>query len=170
MEQTSPFEMISLALEYILFAAFLVVLVQTLHIRDRFAETRTEQVSKIREIRQYREFNHYDKGECIGDACVNHLYGDEVIELIRKYYDNTDFEIYIDKTSNAGEEFIVNAMIASINQEIYSLESLQKLLSSRSEFHPYLVYDGVTPSIYTTYQNSSLGTVTGIALFLKKEH
>lgn len=170
MEQSSTFEMISLGIEYILFAAFLIIFIQTMSIRDRFAETRAEQIDKIRGIRQYREFSYYDKGECFGEECKNHLYGDEVIELIRKYYDESDFEIYINKINKDGGEFVVNESTVALNPLEYSLETLQKQIVSTSEYHPYLIYDGITPSEHTTYQNSSLGTVTGIALFWKKNN
>ena len=170
MEQSSTFEMIALGIEYILFAAFLVIFIQTISIRDRFAESRAEQIDKMRGIRQYREFSYYDKGECSGEECNQHLYGDEVIELIRKYYDDSEFEIYIDKLNKDGEEFVVNATIVVLNPQDYTLESLQKRISSTSEYHPYLIYDGITPSKDTTYQESSLGTVTGLSLFWKRDN
>lgn len=170
MEQSSTFEMVALGIEYILFAAFLVILIQTISIRDRYAESRADQIDKMRGIRQYREFSYYDKGICSGEECKQHIFGDEVIELIRKYYDDSEFDIYIDKFNTEGVEFIVNATIVSINPQDYTLESLQKRISSRSEFHPYLIYDGITPSENTSYQNSSLGTVTGISLFWIKDN
>lgn len=170
MDQSSSFDMIMLGMEYILFAAFLLILGHFISLRNDFAETRTEQSASINAIKQYREFNQYDKGECTGVDCKSHLYGDEVIELIRKYFNDPDFEIYIDKTSENGYEFIINATLASANPNTYTLDSLQQLIDSRTEFHPYLVYDGITPSQYTTYSESSLGDVTGIALFWKKNN
>lgn len=170
MEQSSTYDMIMLGLEYMLFAIFLISLTNFISLRDNFAETRSEQTASINAIRQYREFNQYDKGECTGVDCKSHLYGDEVIELIRKYFNEPDFEIYIDKVDINGSEFVINATLATANPSAYTLDSLQKLIDSRTEYHPYLVYDGITPSQYTTYSESSLGEVTGIALFWKKDN
>lgn len=170
MEQSSTYDMIMLGVEYMLLAAFLVILVHFSSLRDDFAITRSEQTASVNAIRQYREFNQYDKGDCTGGDCKSHLYGDEVIELIRKYFNDPDFEIYIDKTSENGTELIINATLSSANPNAYTLETLQKVIDSKTEFHPYLVYDGITPSQYTTYSESSLGEVTGIALFWKKNN
>lgn len=170
MEQSSTYDMIMLGVEYILFATFLIAMVSFVSLRDDFAETRSEQAASINAIRQYREFNQYDKGECTGADCKSHLYGDEVIELIRKYFSDPAFEIYIDKTDINGSEFIINATLATENPNAYTLDSLQELIDSYTEYHPYLVYDGITPSQYTTYSDSSLGEVTGIALFWKKDN
>ncbi|ROR31738.1 hypothetical protein EDD66_101356 [Mobilisporobacter senegalensis] len=164
MDQRSPIEMIYLAIEYILIGAFLVMVTYALSIRNSYAETRNAQITSENNIRQYREFYAYNMGECSGSTCVNHIYGDEVIELIRKYYDDPDFEIYINKTDEHGSSLLVNITSVASNPDIYSLSNLQNLIDSKAEFHPYLVYNGISPSSITSFQNGSLGNVTGISL------
>lgn len=164
MDQRSPIEMIYLAIEYILIGAFLVMVTYAMSIRNSYAETRNAQVTSQSNIRQYREFYAYNKGECTGSDCVNHIYGDEVIELIRKYYDDSDFEIFINKTSEHGTFLIVNISATTANPDVYSLSNLQNIIDSKAEFHPYLVYNGISPSSVTSFQNGSLGNVTGISL------
>ncbi len=170
MDDRSHIEMIYLAVEYILIGAFLVMVTYAMSLRNDFAQSRNEQIANEIKINQYRKFNSYDLGECTGEACLNHIYGDEVIELIRRYYDNSDFEIYIDKTSQTGSSLRVNRSSVLKNPDTYKLSNLQKLIDSKSEFHPYLVYNGVDPSTITSYYQGSLGSVTGMVLKWKKDN
>ena len=164
MNERSAIDMLQLAVEYVLIGALLVIAGYALSLRNDFAETKNNQIESIRAIRQYREFNAYNKGTCTGAACTNHIYGDEVIELIRRYYDDQDFEIYIDHTGATEGALLVNAasVIADPNQ--YTLEELQLRISSRSEFHPFLVYNGISTPAVSSYQNGSVGNITGISI------
>lgn len=162
MNEKSAMEMLQLAVEYILIGALLVIASYALSLRNDFANSKNQQIENIRAIRQYREFNAYNLGECKGLSCANHIYGDEVIELIRRYYDDSEFEIYIDNTGLTGDPLIVNSTYVTLHPEEYTLESLQKKISSKSEFHTFLVYNGVSPQSISTYQNGSIGNVTGI--------
>jgi hypothetical protein len=164
MNERSAMDMLQLAVEYILVGALLVIAGYTLSLRNDFAETKNGQTESINAIRQYREFNDYNKGECTGMTCTNHIYGDEVIELIRRYYDDSEFEIYIDRTGATDEALLVNASSVAAQSEDYSLVELQLRISSRSEFHPFLVYNGVSPQSISSYQNGSIGNVTGISI------
>ncbi len=170
MDQNSPIELIQLAVEYILIGAFLVMVTYAMSIRDDLADTRNQQIASEKNVQQYREFNSYNLGECTGAGCTNHIYGDEVIELIRRYYDDSEFEIYVNKTSGTGTSLTVNITNTTLYPEVYTLANLQKLFNSKSEFHPYLVYNGVSPSSITSYQSGELGTVTGIVLYWIKDN
>jgi hypothetical protein len=164
MNERSAMDMLQLAVEYVLIGALLVIAGYALSLRNDFAETKNNQIESIRGIRQYREFNTYNKGECTGATCTNHIYGDELIELIRRYYDDPDFEIYIDRTGATDDELLVNATSVIANPAEYTLENLQLRISSRSEFHPFLVYNGISPQSVSSYQNGSVGNVSGISI------
>lgn len=164
MNERSAIDMLQLAVEYVLIGALLVIAGYALSLRNDFAESKNNQFESIKAIRQYREFNAYNKGECTGTTCTNHIYGDEVIELIRRYYDDPDFEIYIDRTGATGAALLVNEASVAARPADYTLANLQLRISSRSEFHSFLVYNGIRPKSVFSYQNGSIGYVTGISI------
>lgn len=170
MDENSTFDMIYLAIEYLMIGVFLVIVTTALSLRNDFAETRNAQILNTQKIKQYREFNLYNLGECTGTECTNHIYGDQVIELIRRYYDHPDFEIYVDRTSESGDSLVVNRENIALNPELYSLANLQTLFKSKSEFHPYLVYNGIDPSSISSYQDGVYGSITGIALYWQTDN
>ena len=153
-----------MALEWFMIGAFLIFVVFGFSMRSSFAETRNRQIEASDSLRQYLKFAKYNRGPCTGgEDCIGDIYGDELIAVIREYYTDPEFEIYIDRTSGNGEQMYVNALMAETNPSDYTVEHLQDIIPSLSRFHPYLVYNGVNPDLISTEQHGEIGNVTGIA-------
>ena len=132
-------------------------------LKNKYANIINSKTLVNQQMANFREFNKYDMGSYNASAS-NHIYGDELIELIRKYY-NTDFTIYIDKTSSSGGSLKCNHSEYIKDKTLYSYESLQRRISPKAEFHTYLCYNGADPEKITSYQSSDgYKEVTGIAV------
>lgn len=145
-------------------AALLVFVGFGISLRNDFAEVRNSKAEAADSLRQYLKFTKYDRGECTGDStCNGDLYGDEVIAVIREYYNDPDFEIYVDKASATGSAITVNSVTVNEHPEDFTVEHLQDVIPSMSRFHPYLVYNGVYAETVSSEQVGRLGNVTGIS-------
>lgn len=161
-------DMISIGMEYLMVAVFLVFVVHFIGIKNDFANVKNYRISTQRNIKEYREFGKYETGySSIGtaDYLSECLYADDVIEAIRNYSDGS-IEIYVNRPNASATPIHLTRENARLYPERYSLERLSSTTSgidSSARFHPYLIYNGsdVRNSIF--YNNYSSGTVTGIA-------
>jgi hypothetical protein len=162
MDNENVQDIFGIAIQFILIGLFLTFCIFALHIRTSFAVTRNEQIDNTRKIREAREFNKFKQRECTGPGCEGHVYGDDIIELLREHAAG-DLEIYINKVSETGISLLLNSDTAVREANLFTSYSLNTLLNAQSEFHPFLIYDGgdITNSIY--YNNNSTGQITGVA-------
>ena len=157
-------ELIFQGFEYFMIAALLLFIGYGFSLRSDFAETYNRRVEASNSIRQYLKFAKYDQGNCTGDdTCTGDVYGDELIAVIREYYKNPEFEIYVNKTNENGQPLKVNQVCVDEHPENYTVEHLQDLIGSLSRFHPYLVYNGVYAESVSQEQHGEPGEVTGIS-------
>jgi hypothetical protein len=166
-------EMITIGIEFLTVAIFLVFVVNFVGIKKDFAEVKNNKIVTAHNVRQYREFGKYETGfskEEDVDYKSECLYADDVVEAIRNYRDGS-IEIYVDKPNNSGVPIHLTRSDAEENPSNYSMEVLMsttKGIDFNALFHPYLIYNGsdVMNSLY--YNNNSSGTVTGIAFIRYK--
>ncbi|BCJ93090.1 hypothetical protein acsn021_06590 [Anaerocolumna cellulosilytica] len=162
MDNENVQDIFGIAIQFILIGLFLTFCIFAFHIRSSFAVTRNEQIDSTRKIREARQFSKFKQNECTGHLCDGHVYGDDIIELLREHAAG-DLEIYINKVSETGISLRLNSETSVREANLFTTSSLNTLLNTQSEFHPYLIYDGgdVTNSIY--YNKNSTGQVTGVA-------
>ena len=138
-------------------------------VRREYANAVENKYRSERLLKEYREFNKYDMGDH-NSSCDRHIYGDQLIELIRNYYD-TDLTIYVDKVSSTGSSLTSNFDEYMANKDKYSYANLQKLIPPRAEYHTYLVYDSADPATVTGYTSPITDNlVTGIRVQFIKEN
>lgn len=168
-------EMITIGLEFLTVAIFLVFVVNFVGIKKDFADIKNDKAATAHKVRQYREFGKYetgfsDKEKDPANYKSECLYADDVIEAIRNYRDGS-IEIYVDKPNSSGTKFHLTKKDAVENPSNYSMESLMsasKGIDLKGLFHPYLIYNGDNVEDPTFRNNFSSGTVTGIA-FIRYE-
>lgn len=163
-------EMITIGIEFLTVAVFLVFVVNFYGIKRDFADIKNEKIVTSHNIRQYREFGKYETG--FTDINVDSagyksecLYADDVIEAIRKYSDGS-IEIYVDKPNSTGAYLYLSREDAERNPSHYSMEvltSTSRGIDMKALFHPYLIYNGSDVKDPSFRNNHSSGTVTGIA-------
>lgn len=165
-------EMITIGMEFLMVAIFLVFVVNFVGIKSSFAEVKNNKTVTSHNIKQYREFGKYETGfsDITKDADYKSecLYADDVIEAIRNYRDGS-IEIYVDKPNSSGIPIHLTKEDAEQNPSNYSMSvliSAEKGVDANALFHPYLIYNGNSVRDSSYYNNFSSGTVTGIA-FIK---
>ncbi|SHK69645.1 hypothetical protein SAMN02745136_03129 [Anaerocolumna jejuensis DSM 15929] len=162
-------EMITIGVEFLTVAIFLVFVVNFVGIKKDFAEVKNNKTATAHQVRQYREFGKYETGFSPKTEAANYksecLYADDVLEAIRNYRDGS-IEIYVDKPNSTGVPIHLTTGDAEQNPSNYSLEvltSTAKGVDLSALFHPYLIYNGSDVTDPSYYNNYSSGTVTGIA-------
>lgn len=162
-------EMITIGIEFLTVAIFLVFVVNFIGIKKDFADVKNVKIVTAHNIRQYREFGKYETGFTPNKEDTNYksecLYADDVVEAIRKYRDGS-IEIYVDKPNNSGIPVHLTRKDAEQNPSHYSMEELMstaKGIDLKALFHPYLIYNGSDVKDTSFYNNNSSGTVTGVA-------
>lgn len=162
-------EMITIGIEFLTVAIFLVFVVNFVGIKNDFAEVKNNKIVTAHNIRQYREFGKYETGFTPETDDANYknecLYADDVVEAIRNYR-NGSIEIYVDKPNSSGVPVHLTKSDAEQNPSNYSMEVLMstaKGIDYNALFHPYLIYNGDDVTDPTFHNNYSSGTVTGIA-------
>lgn len=162
-------EMITIGVEFLTIAIFLVFVVNFVGIKGDFAEVKNNKIITAHYVKQYREFGKYEAGFSpeSDDAAYKSecLYADDVVEAIRNYRDGS-IEIYVDRPNASGVPIHLTRADAEQNPSNYSLEALMSAargVELGTLFHPYLIYNGndVTNTVF--YNNNSSGSVTGIA-------
>lgn len=161
MDNESIQDIFAVAIQFILLGLFLIFCIFTFHIRTSFAATRNTQIDSTRKIREAREFSKFKQSDCTGIGCLGHVYGDDIIELLREHTAG-DLDIYINKVSEYGVSLWLNTNTAITEATIFTTNSLNSLLSTQSEFHPYLIYDGGDVTKPDYYNKNSTGQVTGV--------
>lgn len=166
-------EMVTIGVEFLTVAIFLVFVVNFVGIKNDFAEVKNNKIVTSQNVKQYREFGKYETGfSKISDADYKSecLYADDVIEAIRDFRDGS-IEIYVNKPNSTGVPIHLTKSDAEKNPSNYTMESLMsttKGIDLKALFHPYLIYNGSDVTDTTFYNNFSSGTVTGIA-FIRYE-
>jgi hypothetical protein len=162
-------EMITIGLEFLTVAIFLVFVVNFVGIKKEFADVKNEKTVTALKVRQYREFGKYETGFSEEKDTANYkrecLYADDVIEAIRNYRDGS-IEIYVDKPNSSGTPIRLTKKDAEQNPSNYSMEALMSAsrgVDLKALFHPYLIYNGSNVEDPSFRNNNSSGTVTGIA-------
>ena len=144
-------------------ASIMTIFLFGVQLKNKYASILNNKTLVNQQMANFREFNKYDMGDYNASA-KNHIYGDELIELIRAYY-NTSFTIYIDRTSDSSSSLTCNHSEYIKDKDKFSYESLQRLISPKAEFHTYLCYNGTPPEEVNSYQSSDgYKEVTGIAV------
>ncbi len=162
-------EMITIGVEFLTVAVFLVFVVNFIGIKNDFAEVKNNKIVTAHNVRQYREFGKYETGFSLeaDDASYKEecLYPDDVVEAIRNYRDGS-IEIYVDIPNSSGNPIHLTKNDAELNPSNYSMEVLTSTargIDQNALFHPYLIYNGNDVDNPDFYNNHSSGTVTGIA-------
>lgn len=162
-------EMITIGVEFLTIAIFLVFVVNFIGIKNDFAEVKNDKIVTAHNVRQYREYGKYETGFSLASDDVSYkeecLYPDDVVEAIRNYRDGR-IEVYIDIPNSSGKPIHLTKEDADLNPANYSMEALMstaKGIDQNALFHPYLIYNGNDVSNSGFYNNHSSGTVTGIA-------
>ena len=162
-------EMITIGIEFLTVAIFLVFVVNFVGIKKDFANVKNDKIVTAHNVKQYREFGKYETGfSDIGndvDYKNECLYADDVIEAIRNYRDGS-IEIYVDKPNTSGKPIHLTRQDAEENPDHYTMETLMSTVNgidNKALFHPYLIYNGNNVMDTSFYNNHSTGTVTGIA-------
>ncbi len=161
-------EMITIGVEFLTIAIFLVFVVNFVGIKSDFANVKNNKIITAHYVRQYREFGKYETGfSKISDAGYKSecLYADDVVEAIRNYRDGS-IEIYVDIPNASGVPIHLTRKDAELNPSNYSMEALMsaaKGVDLNALFHPYLIYNGDDVTDVTFYNNNFSGSVTGIA-------
>jgi hypothetical protein len=163
-------EMITIGIEFLSIAIFLVFVVNFVRIKNDFAEVKNIKIQTAHQVKQYREFGKYETG--FSDPNIDTLnykseclYADDVVEAIRNYKDGS-IEIYVDKPNNSGIPIHSTKSDIEQNPGNYSMEvltSIDKGIDTKVLFHPYLIYNGCNVKDPLYHNNNSSGTVTGIA-------
>lgn len=154
MEETKETVYISISL--IMLAALLSFASLFITYRDQLASTRNSQLISTMQLDQYRAFNKYDD---------NIIYGDEVVELVRMYYD-TGLEIYINSIDGASGPIVINEETVKHNPNIVTLNYLRTNFKSTKSFRAQVAYDSIDTStvIGSPMNKLSSSEVTGVAL------
>lgn len=162
-------EMITIGVEFLTVAIFLVFVVNFVGIKNDFAEVKNNKIVTAHNIRQYREFGKYETGfskiEEDADYKSECLYADDVVEAIRNYRDGS-IEVYVDIPNSSGKSIHLTRENAEQNPSNYTMDALMSAdrgVDLNALFHPYLIYNGNDVKDYRFYNNNSSGTVTGIA-------
>lgn len=160
---------LSLGVELVLLGAVVITIAGLVVARNRLSDAVNRRSNTDISTANYRQFNKYDMGEHSSD-CKNHIYGDELMELIRNYYD-TDITIYVDKLSSSGSSLTCNRAEWLRDKDKFSYKELQKVISPNTEYHTYLVYDDNNASEVDYYTPPRAGSVvTGVAVYFVAEH
>jgi hypothetical protein len=161
-------EMITIGVEFLTVAIFLVFVVNFVGIKNDFAEVKNNKIVTAHNVRQYREFGKYETGYSnIDEANYKSecLYADDVVEAIRNYRDGS-IEVYVDIPNSSGKAIHLTRDNAEQNPSNYTMDALMSAdrgVDLNALFHPYLIYNGNDVKDYRFYNNNSSGTVTGIA-------
>lgn len=167
-------EMITIGIEFLTVAIFLVFVVNFVGIKKDFAEVKNNKIATAHQIMQYREFGKYETGFSKETDPASYLseclYADDVVEAIRNYRDGS-IEIYVDKPNSTGVPIYLTRKDAEQNPSYYSMEVLTSTtrgIDLGALFHPFLIYNGGNVKDFSLYNNNSSGTVTGIAFIRYK--
>lgn len=154
-------EVYVLAVNCIITALVLAIVAIGLNTRNSFASARNNQTAKEAAYSEYVKYGVYKEKDLIGD---------EVITLIREYYDQDGMTIYVDRDSD-GNEFEISKEIARQHPDLVELDSLKNTIDSTSEYKSWLVYDFYDIDDFVTLSDEAkrniaqtAGTVTGIVL------
>lgn len=162
-------EMITIGVEFLTVAIFLVFVVNFVGIKNDFAEVKNNKIVTAHNIRQYREFGKYETGFSKIEEDANYksecLYADDIVEAIRNYRDGS-IEVYVNRPNSSGKSIHLTRDNAEENPSNYTMEALMSAdrgVDVNALFHPYLIYNGNDVKDNRFYNNHSSGTVTGIA-------
>lgn len=146
---------------YIAVSAILLSIVLTfasvvISIESDLATVRNDELAANQALEQARKFNKYDN---------KIISGDDVIELIRMYYDS-GIEIYIDTFDGTSGPIRINSQTVRVNPSLVSLSYLQSKFTPSKQFLAQIVYNAVDPAIVASPMiNKPVGSeVTGISL------
>lgn len=130
-----------------------------LDVRGDIASIVNDNYGTKAKVEEYRQFNKFDNTT---------VYGDDVIELVRLYYDS-GLDIYINKTSNADTNGLrINSLTVREDASLASLQFLRTKLDTKKKFKSFLVYDSYNPELVSDKMTpKSYSEVTGITLILK---
>ncbi len=149
-------ETVYIAVSSTILAAVLTLVSVFTYIRSDLAAARNEEILSAQNILQYRQFNKYDNKT---------VYGDEVIELIRLYYD-AGIEIYVNSPDGVSGPIRINETTVKSNPTLISLTYLQNTFQTRRQYTAQVVYNAINPATVTApMTNKPQGSeVTGISL------
>lgn len=188
MSESEITKAIYIAINMFLLAMILTMFSTGLQLRNDYAKVKNEQLRTELHMQDYREFNKYDMNDCTGDGEVDkHIYGNEVVELIRNYYNSPKITIWLDMTSNSSNSKRGVYLFGNMAKHYYdsgnspsassfrncdsSFKELQNLISPKDEFHTYLVYNSNNPDyIDERVVGGDNSEVTAVKIILTKEN
>lgn len=154
-------EVYALALNCIIVAMVLALAMLGIHTRNEFAAARNNQTSRERAYQQYVNVEVYQ------DSILT---GDEVISIIRDFYDEEGMEIYLDRDS-AGDELNITKTLARQNPDLVDIEELRNKILPDFTYSVWLVYDFYDIQDFINLPDDAkrttprtAGNVTGIVL------
>lgn len=146
-----------IAISAILLSIVLTFISVVMRIGSDFAAVRNDELATNLILQQAHKFNKYDN---------KIIYGDDVIELIRMYYDS-GLEIYINTPDGSGGPIRINPQTVRTNPSLVSLAYLQSKFTPTKKFLAQVVYNAADPSkVSSPMVNKPVGSeVTGISLW-----
>lgn len=124
-------EVVYIAISLFLAGMILTSISMFVHLRDSMAVVRNNEIQIANETSAYREFNKYN------DTIV---YGDDIIEAIRNYYD-TDVRVYVNSISPTnGGSYYIEKNLTNI-KSLTDITQLQNLFNTNVAYRAYLVFD-----------------------------
>lgn len=164
MDQQEIKEVYALAINCIITAVVLALVMLGIHTRNSFAAARNNQTANEVQYQEYVKYKVYDDKD---------LNGDETITLIREFFDADGIEIYLDRDNN-GNSYRVDKMSARKDSSLVDLDTLKSRIDADSTYHVWLVYDFYDIDDFVRLSDESkrslpttAGTVTGIVLLRK---
>lgn len=154
-------EVYALAINCIMIAMVLVLVSMGMHVRNSFAASKNNQISKEKEYQQYLTYGSYN------DTIVT---GDQAISIIREFYATDGITVYMNQDDN-GNSLKVDRIKARQNKNLVNIDKLKNRINPLSSYHVWIVYDGIAVEDFVTYSDenkrnyqSSSSVVTGVVL------
>lgn len=154
-------EVYALAINCIMAAMILTIVMLGIHTRNAFAAAKNDQVYREKAYNQYLTYGVY-----IGSV----LTGDETVSIIREFYSTDGITIYLDK-DNDNKSLTVDKLASRQDSSLVSITKLKNRIHPESEYKVWVVYDSMSIDDFlslTDSEKEDLGNrsnmVTGIVL------
>ena len=157
MNSDSAIHLMSIGLEYLMIAVFIVVVYNFIVLRDDYANALNDKTILQENVDTRLEFSGYDNHGQTSDRSKL-ITGARLMEVIRLYRDG-HIRIYINKDKN-NNPITFDSDVAIYDPLRYSVAYLSNQIDSTSFYTSYLVYD---THVMTAVDNVGGDEITGIS-------